>query len=193
MVTVVVLLLAVVIVGLGLYAAARSRRPDQTSVVEALRRAAQALGGTVTRAPNGTFQLDALVAGQQVHIGYQLARLYTAPIPELYAEVDVPDHASQLDVHPKATPPHPDHPSTLNTDAVGDESFDAAYEVLSCADVPTPALLPPEARRLMVESGPVVVHLADGRLEVRRSTSMIDAPTVLNLARIAGLSARVYT
>ena len=149
-------------------------------------------GGTVTRAPDGTFQLDALVAGQSVHLGYHTV-FQCGYRQELIAEVALPDHRSQLDVHPRGVTPHPTHGADLEDSPSGDLSFDEAYHVLSSSEQPVPGgFLPPEARRLMVETGPVMVRVADGRLEVRRSDSVIDAPTILNVARIAGLSARAY-
>ncbi|MEO1339244.1 MAG: hypothetical protein AAFV29_26625, partial [Myxococcota bacterium] len=69
----VVIAIVAVILGLGtLLAVTCHMRADHGPLVDALRRAGRALGGTVTRAPDGTFQLDALVAGQTVHLGYQL-------------------------------------------------------------------------------------------------------------------------
>ena len=176
---------------LGLAGAIYRCRQSQTPPIDALRRAARALGGTVTRAPDGTFQLDAFVAGQSVHLGYQT--VFSCGVRrELYAEVVVDDHESQLDVHPRTSEPHPPHNAALTDTPSGDYSFDAAYHVLSSGDRPTPRLLPPEARQLMIDAGPVLVRVAAGRLEVRRPNADIDAPTVLNLARIAGLSARAY-
>ena len=167
-------------------------RVAQTPLIDALRRAGRALGGTVTRAPDGTFQLDALVAGQSVHLGYQMV-LACGIRPQLFAQVAVSDHTSQIDVHPRGSSSceastqnaleAEDHPS-------GDHIFDAAYQVRYTQTSPLP--IPPEARRLMVETGPVRVRLSDGQLEVRPAEPAFDAPTVLNVARIAGIYARAY-
>ena len=170
--------------------AIRCRNTPNPSV-EALLRAGRALGGTVTRAPDGTFQLDAVVAGQSVHLGFLPVMSCGVP-PELYAQVAVADHSSELDVHPRSTTPHPTHSATLADTPSGDIVFDEAYHVLSSSEHPVPSLIPPEARRLMVETGPVMVRMAEGQLEVRRAEPEIDAPTILNVARIAGLSARAY-
>ena len=166
-------------------------RNGQAPTIDAIRRAGRALGGTVTRAPDGTFQLDALVAGQSVHLGYQTI-FQCGYRQELFAEVDLADHNSQLDVHPREATPHPEHGGNLEDTPSGDLPFDQAYHVLSSSEQPVPGIIPAEARQLMLETGPVIVRVSEGRLRVRRSDSVIDAPTILNVARIAGLSARAF-
>ena len=190
-VAVIIIIGVIALIATGLTVAAYLCRATQTPTIEALRRAGRALGGTVTRAPDGTFQLDALVAGQSVHLGYQMA-FACGFKPEFFAEVALTDHMTELDVHPRTESPHPTHAVGLEEITSGDDVFDAQYHVLSSAEQQVLRLLPPEARRLMVETGPVVIRVSEGRLEVRRTDPMVDAPTILNLARIAGLSARAY-
>jgi len=190
---VVVIAIVAVILGLGtLLAVTCHMRADHGPLVDALRRAGRALGGTVTRAPDGTFQLDALVAGQTVHLGYQLV-FSCGYKPEIFAEVSVNDHASQLDVHPRDAHPQAEQAHELDDTPSGDDLFDDAYHVRSAPRHPGRQVLPPEAQRLMLETGPISIRVANGHLRVRRAdASMIDAPTILNIARIAGLSARAY-
>ena len=139
--TTVIAIVAVAVVVAAVAVLAWRCHAGHAPTIDALRRAGRALGGTVTRAPDGTFQLDALVAGQSVHLGYQTV-FSCGYRQELFAEVALPDHTSQLDVHPRATAPHPEHAADLEDTPSGDLPFDEAYHVLSSSEHPVPEVIP---------------------------------------------------